>query len=210
MKVAAYARVSTSDKNQDPETQLLAISRFCESQGWHVVSQYVDYAPARDLRRRTGWRELLGDAGRRTRGFDAVVVFKLDRAFRSVKEMHDTLAAWDRVNVGFRTCIEQFDNTSAIGRLMMNILGSLAEFEVEMIRDRVLAGMDRAAKNGKRIGRPAVTSTPEFQARFAMILPGVVEGDISIGLAAKELEISHRTMKRLLNMNADIEVMADE
>ena len=205
MRVAAYARVSTSDKNQDPETQLLAIEGFCKSQEWRIVSRYVDYAPARDLLHRMAWRTLLSDAGRRPKPFDTVVAFKLDRAFRSVKDMHDTLAAWDMVNVGFQTCIERFDTTSAIGRLTMNVLGSVAEFEVEMIRERVLAGMDRAVKRGKHVGRPAVTSTPEFQARFAIVLPGVRAGDISIGQAAKELDISHRTMKRLLSANAENE-----
>lgn len=91
MKVAIYARVSTSDKEQDPETQLMPLRDFCAAQGWEVASEYVDYAPANDQAHRLRWRDLLDDAVKRK--FSVVLVFKLDRAFRSVKHMHDTLTA---------------------------------------------------------------------------------------------------------------------
>ena len=104
MRVALYARVSTSDKNQDPETQLMPLRDFCVAQGWDVFDEYIDHAPANDLAHRTEWRRLLDDAAKRR--FKMVVVFKLDRAFRSVKHMHDTLAAWEIVGVGFSRAIE--------------------------------------------------------------------------------------------------------
>ena len=88
MKVAVYARVSTSDKEQDPETQLLPLREFAEAPGWEVYRTYVDMAPATDLAHRYAWRELLDGADKRR--FTIVLVFKLDRAFRSVKHMHDT------------------------------------------------------------------------------------------------------------------------
>ena len=164
MKVALYARVSTSDKDQDPETQMMALRDYCQAQGWEVVSEYVDQASARDLVHRTAWRQLLDDAARRR--FKAVVVFKLDRAFRSVKDMHDTLAAWDAVGVAFRSMREQFDTTTAVGRLLLNLLAAVAEFELEMIRERVKAGMDRARRQGKRIGRPRVNGPSRLQTSF--------------------------------------------
>ena len=75
------------------------------------------------------------------------MVFKLDRAFRSVKHMHDTLSAWEMAGVGFQSMRENFETTTtAAGRLMLNILGFLAEFELELIRERVKAGMDRARR----------------------------------------------------------------
>ena len=95
-----------------------------------------------------------------------VVVFKLDRAFRSVKHMHDTLTAWEMAGVGFRSMRENFETTTAAGRLMLNILGSLAEFELELIRERVKAGMDRARRQGKRIGRPRVTGPARLRSSF--------------------------------------------
>ncbi len=76
MKVAIYARVSTSDKNQDPETQLMPLRDFCIAQGLEVYDEYVDYASANDLAHRTEWRRLLDDAAKRR--FKMVVVFNVN------------------------------------------------------------------------------------------------------------------------------------
>ena len=133
MKVALYARVSTSDKEQDPETQLMPLRDFCAAMGWEIQDEYVDRAPANDLAHRTRWRDLLDGAAKKK--FKVVLVFKLDRGFRSVKHMHDTLAAWEMVGVSFQSIREQFDTTTALGRLLLNLLAALAEFELEMIRN---------------------------------------------------------------------------
>ena len=158
VRVAIYARVSTSDKEQEPETQLMPLRDFCIAQEWEIVAEYVDHAPANDQAHRVRWRDLLDDAAKRK--FGVVLVFKLDRAFRSVKHMHDTLAAWELVSVSFKSVREQFDTSTALGRLLLNLLASLAEFELEMIRERVKAGMERARRQGHKIGRP-VSGTGE-------------------------------------------------
>ncbi len=82
MKLAIYARVSTSDKEQDPETQLLPLREFAEAQVWEIYRTYIDMAPATDLAHRYAWRELLEDASKRR--FDLLLVWRMDRAFRSV------------------------------------------------------------------------------------------------------------------------------
>ena len=197
MKVALSARVSTSDKDQNPETQLMPMREFCHAQGWQIAGEYVDHAPANDLAHRTAWGELLDDAAKRK--FSLVLVFKLDRAFRSVKHMHDTLDAWEMVGVGFKSLREQFDTSTALGRLLLNLLASLAEFELELIRERVKAGMDRARKQGRRIGRPRVTDRKGFNRRFGDILERLTDGNISRRRAAKELGIGYATLKRLLD-----------
>ena len=196
-RIAVYARVSTSDKDQDPETQLMALRDFVAAKGWEVYRVYVDRAPANDLAHRTAWRELLDDAARKR--FTLVLVFKLDRAFRSVKHMHDTLAAWEMAGVGFQSMREQFDTQTAIGRLLLNVLGALAEFELELIRERVKAGMDRARRQGKRIGRPRVTDRRGFSRRFGAVLERLVAGKVSRRQAARELGIGYATLKRLLD-----------
>lgn len=138
MRVALYARVSTRDKDQDPETQLLRLRDFVASHpDWNITKEYVDIASANDLGHRIAWKALTDDAIKHK--FDAVLVFKLDRAFRSVKHMHDTLAVWDPLHIGFLSAQEGFDTTTALGRLLLNLLASLAEFELEMIRERVTA-----------------------------------------------------------------------
>ena len=198
-RVNIYARISTSDKDQDPETQLLALRDYCRANDWEVVKEYVDTASARDLAHRTAWRELLDDCAKRK--CKVVVVFKLDRAFRSVKDMHDTLAVWELLGVEFRSLREQFDTTTAVGRLLLTMVAAVAEFELEMIRERVKAGMDRARRQGKRIGRPSVMDRRGFKKRFGAVLERLSEGDISRRNAAKELGIGYATLKRLLDVN---------
>jgi DNA invertase Pin-like site-specific DNA recombinase len=197
MKIGLYARVSTSDKDQDPLTQLLPLRDFCSTQGWEIFREYIDYAPANDLAHRFQWRALLDDAAKRR--FSVVLVFKLDRAFRSVKHMHDTLVPWELVGVSFQSLREQFDTSTALGRLLLNLLASLPEFELELIRERVKAGMERARRQGKKIGRPRVIDRRGFQSRFGAILERLLKGDISRRQAAKELNIGYATLKRLLD-----------
>ena len=201
MRVALYARVSTSDKDQDPETQLMPMRDFCAAQGWEIFAEYVDYASANDQAHRTRWRDLLDDAAKRK--FSIALVFKLDRAFRSVKDMHDTLAAWELAKVSFQSIREQFDTSTALGRLLLNLLATLAEFELEMIRERVKAGMDRARRQGKPIGRPKVTSKKGFNSRFDAMSRRLDMGDISRRKAAKELGIGYATLKRLLDAGSN-------
>jgi DNA invertase Pin-like site-specific DNA recombinase len=156
MKTALYGRVSTRDKDQNPETQLLKLRDAAKTMGIEIYREYVDRASARDIGHRKQWLQLLDDASKKK--FDQVIVFRLDRAFRSVKDLHDTLSAWDMVGVKFKSLQESFDTSTALGRFGMNMIASFAEFELEIIRERVQAGMDRAkakgTKSGKEIGRP--------------------------------------------------------
>jgi putative DNA-invertase from lambdoid prophage Rac len=183
MKVGVYARVSTSDKVQDPETQLMPLRDFCNAQGWEIYKEYIDTASALDIAHRTAWRSLLDDAAKGK--FKIVLVFKLDRAFRSVKHMHDTLSTWEALGISFRSIREQFETSTALGRLLMNLLAALAEFELELIRERVKAGMERAARQGKKIGRPRVTDRRGFNTRYKTILERLRAGEISRRKAAK-------------------------
>ena len=128
-----------------------------------------------------------------------VLVFKLDRAFRSVKHMHDTLAAWETVGVSFQSVRERFDTSTALGRLLLNLLASLAEFELELIRERVKAGMDRARRQGRHIGRPRVTDRRGFRQRYGAVLERIERKDLSRRQAARELGIGYATLKRLLD-----------
>ena len=196
MRIAVYARISSSE-GQNLETQLMPLRDYCRVQGWEVYREYLDQGSANDLTHRTGWRSLLDDAAKRR--FSAVLVFKLDRAFRSVKHMHDTLAAWEVVGVSFMSLREQFDTSTALGRLLLNLLASLAEFELELIREREKAGMERARRQGHPIGRPRVTDRRGFKRAFGDILERLGNGSLSRRQAARELGIGYATLKRLLD-----------
>src|SRR3990170_443599 len=154
VRVALYARVSTRDKDQDPELQLDAMRAYARTRGWDTV-EYVDTAAAGDLAHRTAWARLLADTAQRK--IDHVLVWKLDRAFRSTLHALATLRDFEHAGVGFSSLTQpELDTSSATGRLVFTILAAVAEMERELIRDRVKAGMRHAARQGKSTGRPSV------------------------------------------------------
>ena len=122
--------------------------------------------------------------------------------------IYRVLLFWDRFSVSNplsqiqrRTLffLHQASYTPSFGGLGLNLLASLAELELELIRERVKAGMDRARKQGHRIGRPRVTDRRGFKKSFRAILERLSEGDISRRRAATELGIGYATLKRLLD-----------
>lgn len=152
MKVALYARVSTDDKEQNPETQLLALRNFCSDAGWEVYQEYVDQARAKDYLHRKDWQQLQKDARRRK--FKVVLVFRLDRAFRSVKECVNLIDNWQEMGIAFKSLKEEIiDTTTSQGRFILQIMAAMAELESSVIGDRVKAGMARARAEGSAIGR---------------------------------------------------------
>ena len=155
-RVALYARVSTDDEDQDPETQIHALRIHCERRGWTIEGDpYVDFASAKDLARREAWRLLMRAASRGE--FDIVLVYRLDRAFRSVRDgvlALDQLKPW---GVGFVSVEEPYiDTTSPMGELMFTISAAWARLEGEIIGQRVRAGIERARAQGIKLGRPTV------------------------------------------------------
>ncbi|MFA7218200.1 MAG: recombinase family protein, partial [Dehalococcoidales bacterium] len=128
MSVALYARVSTDDKNQNPETQLYALRNYCSSAGLEIYREYVDYARAKDWKRRKSWTELQKDA--RQRKFKTVLVFRLDRAFRSVKECVNLVEDWYERGITFKSLSEDvIDTTTSSGRFILQIMAAIAEIE---------------------------------------------------------------------------------
>ena len=198
MKVSLYARVSTSDKEQDTMTQLMPLREFVRSQGWELFNEYVDQVPATDLVHRTAWRELLEEASKRK--FDLLLVWRMDRAFRSVLNAATTLERLRTRGIGLRSYSEPWlDTTSPFGEALYYITVAYAQLERGILRERVKAGMERAKKQGIKIGRPRVTDRPGFKARFGAILERINRGDISRGKAADELRIGYATLKRLID-----------
>lgn len=183
MKVALYARVSTSDRDQDPETQLIALREFIGAQGWETYREFVDIAPATDLAHRTAWRELLDHAGKKR--FDLLLVWRMDRAFRSVLDAATTLERLRAWGIGLRPYSEPWlDTTSPFGEALYYITVAYAQLERGILRERVKAGMERTRKQGRRIGRPRVIDRRGFIGRFGAILERLQAGNISRRRAA--------------------------
>ena len=204
MRVGVYARVSTSDKEQDPETQLIPLREFIKAQGWESTREWIDYVPATDLAHRTAWRELLDFASKRR--FDLVLVWRMDRAFRSVLDAATTLERLRGWGVGLRSYSEPWlDTTSPFGEALYYITVAYAQLERGILRERVKAGMERARKQGHRIGRPSVWDRKGFKRRFGDILERLNDGSISRRRAAAELGIGYATLKRILDARVDEE-----
>ncbi|HLY21557.1 MAG TPA: recombinase family protein [bacterium] len=195
LRVGIYARVSTSDKDQEPETQLLPLRDFAAAQRWTIAGEYVDHASATDLRGRTAWRTLLDQAAKRR--VDVILVWKLDRAFRSVAHMATTVEQLRRWGVGLRSYSEPWldtSGTSPVGDLMLNILASFAQFERALIAERVRAGMARAKKQGKHVGRPLA-----LNGELDTLRPAIETEALSRRAAAKRLGVTVSTVSRALS-----------
>jgi len=153
LKAALYARVSTTDKNQNPEIQLEVLREYCRQMDWEVFGEYVDHASAADQAGRKQWASLMEAAS--TRRFDVLLVWKIDRAFRSVIQAVGSLKTLRAYNVGFRSYTESaVDTTTPYGEFMFSVLAAFAELEREQIRQRVNAGMQHAKAHGTKSGAP--------------------------------------------------------
>lgn len=194
-RVGLYARVSTRDKGQDLDTQLLPLRAYALGHGWQTV-EYADTASAGDLARRTEWRRLLDDV--RHRRLDAVIVVRLDRAFRSTLVALSALEELRHHGVAFVAVEQGMDTGTIAGQLIFTVLAAVAEMERGLIAERVRDGMARAKADGKRLGRPPATSRPGFDRRWARIRPQVEAGAMSRRAAAKALGIGQATLRRLL------------
>lgn len=148
-RAALYARVSTTD--QHPENQLLALRSFATARGWSTV-EFVDHGVSGAKEHRPQLDAML--AAVRSRKVDVVVVVKLDRLARSLHHLVALGQELQAVGVDLVALDQAVDSTTPSGRLLFGLLGAVAEFERDLIRDRVLAGMRRARAQGVRIGRP--------------------------------------------------------
>lgn len=180
MKCAIYARVSTLD--QEPENQLQELRRYVDARGWGSV-EYVDRGVSGAKDRRPALDELLGDARRHR--FQTVVVWSLDRFGRSLAHVVSTVTDLHERGIAFVSLREGIDLSTAAGRLQLHIMAALAEFERERLRERTIAGLQRARSQGTRLGRRPVRVAPEDVARVS---------NLPVRQAARELGIAQGTL----------------
>lgn len=186
-KVAVYLRVSTQDQRTDMQRDELL--QFVESRGWNVFQVYSDKATGTNGNR-TELKQLMQDA--RLRKFDVVCVWKLDRFFRSLKDLLVTISEFQALGIEFIALRDQIDLTTPVGRLTLQVLGCLGEFEASLIKSRVVAGLAQAKKRGVKLGRPQVVD-------LARVTKLKAEG-YSLSQIAKMLNVSktavHNTLKK--------------
>jgi len=149
MKVAIYARVSLA-LEQNPENQLIALREWAKKSNTEIVGEFVDKISSRDTRPQ---KELVLRKIRLNE-CDGVAVWSLDRWGRTMSELVLELEEFSKTGKSLISLKEGIDLSTAAGRLMANILSSMANFERDMIRERTMLGMARARAQGKHIGRP--------------------------------------------------------
>jgi DNA invertase Pin-like site-specific DNA recombinase len=182
-RAAIYTRVST--KRQDTATQLLQLKEVAERSGFDLVGLYEDegISGAKGRDKRPGLDNLLNDATRKK--FDVVLVWAIDRLGRSLGDLISTMTTLREAGVDLLIYKQAMDTSTSTGKLMYQLLGVFAEFEREIIRERVRAGIARAVANGARLGRKPMR--PRIVDK-AMKLRN--EG-YSLRKIAKELNVSH-------------------
>ncbi|MGH2357928.1 MAG: recombinase family protein, partial [Candidatus Limnocylindria bacterium] len=151
LRAALYARVSTTE--QTPENQLAPLRAFASARAWRPL-EYIDHGVSGAKERRPALDALLAAA--RARKVDAIVCTKLDRLARSTHHLVTLGRELEALGVDLVVLDQQIDSTTPTGRLLFNMLGAIAEFERDLIRDRVVAGLRRARAQGRHLGRPRV------------------------------------------------------
>lgn len=148
-RAAIYARISTTDQ-KSLGNQLQKMKSYIASRNWFHVKQVEEIASGAKTRPKR--EELLKMARRRQ--IDVIVVWKLDRWGRSVRDITETLNELQELGVGFVSITEALDFTTAAGRAMAGLLSVFAEFERDLLRERVKWGLENARRKGIMIGRP--------------------------------------------------------
>ncbi len=149
-RVAIYARVSTRD--QKPENQLLSLRDYAVQRGWSVIEEFVDRGISGAKEQRPGLGRLMLAARRRQ--CDIVLVWKFDRFARSSRHLLTSLEELRGLGVDFVSFQEAIDTSTPSGKMVFAMVAAIAEFERSLIRERVMAGLDRARAQGKKLGRP--------------------------------------------------------
>lgn len=185
--VGLYARLSTHDQQTIP-LQTRAMREYAARRGWTVTLQVKEIGSGASQRER---RERLLEAARR-REIDAVLVWRLDRWGRSVTDLLATLQEREHLGVGFVWLTEALDLTTPAGRAMAGLRAVFAEFEGEILRERVRAGLAQAGQNGKQLGRPLTAARKADHVR-KLYRAGVSKAEI-----ARRLRIGRTSVRRIL------------
>jgi DNA invertase Pin-like site-specific DNA recombinase len=182
-----YARVSTKEQNVD--MQLIDLRGYAQARKLLVVKEYIDYASG-SRNDRENYQKLFNDV--RKQKTDTVLVWKFDRFARSTKELINALEEFKALGIDFISYKENIDTSSPAGKILFTMISAFAEFEREIIRERVRAGIEKAKVKGIKLGRPQI---PPFTIKAAMELKG--QG-MDYKLICKNLGISKSTYFQMI------------
>ena len=152
-RVAIYARVST-DKQQT-SNQVLVLKEIAERSGYNIIQIYEDkgISGSKGREDRPALNQMMKDATHRK--FDMVMCWSIDRLGRSISHLIEIMNELNELKIDMFFSQQSIDTTQSSGRMLFSIMGAIGEFEKSLIKERVLAGLDRARKNGTKLGRPS-------------------------------------------------------
>ncbi len=190
MKVALYARVSTYDQQTLP-MQLEAMREFAEKRNWIIESEIEEIASgAKNNRPKRA--EIIKLA--RQRKIDAIIVWRLDRWGRSTLDLAQSLEELQTLGVDFVSITEALDFTTPAGKAMAQLLSVFAEYERNLISERIKAGMAQAKAKGKKVGRPATAQAKADKVK-RLFFDEKIKNKSEI---ARRLKIDVRNVRRIL------------
>lgn len=189
MRVALYARTSTADGRQDNDNQLSQLREFAAQQGWDIVSEFVDQASAKNDKR-PQFQAMFTAA--KEKAFDIVLFWSLDRfsregAFETMRYLRELTD----IGVNWKSFTEQYLDSCGIFReAVLAILAVIAKQERVRLSERTLAGLERARREGKELGRPKRICN---RAKIREMR----EGGMSLGMIAKEFRLPKANVARI-------------
>lgn len=154
MKAALYIRVSTDKQASEGtslEVQEEKLLKFCSMQDWQVHRLYADRGISGKDTERPQFQALMQEA--RQKQFDVVVVTKLDRFGRSLRDLINSIHELNSIGIQFTSVNDNINTTTPNGKLLFHVLGAFAEFEREIIKERMMAGIAKARQEGRQLGR---------------------------------------------------------
>jgi putative DNA-invertase from lambdoid prophage Rac len=199
-RAAIYVRVSTAE--QDTDLQETELREYCQRRGWESIL-YRDRGQSGAKQDRPALNTLLVDL--RKRRVDVILVWSLDRLARSLKQLLTISEECRSLGVDLVAVRQSIDTTLPAGRLTFQILGAVAEFERELLRERVRAGMAHARRAGKRIGRPALR---HFGAGELERIRSLRTQGASVRRLAKDFATTQWMIAKLLGSPAAVESVA--
>ena len=190
-RAALYARVSTDDKGQDNETQLMHLREEARRRGYDIVKEYTDESSGKTVKGRVGYQSMMSDAKKRR--FDVVMAYKLDRFHRNTLECLTFVNEIATMDVELVVTSQNIDTTTAAGRAMMQMIAVFAELESANTSERVKIGLERAKAQGKVCHRKK-TKLSQYQIEKARAILAENPGISERALAAQFNGISRSTL----------------
>jgi DNA invertase Pin-like site-specific DNA recombinase len=188
-RVALYARVST--KEQDCTRQLIELREVAENHGWIIVDEYVDEGVSGAKKNRPELDRMLTDAI--SRKFETVATLELSRLGRSVKNMCEIVDLLKSKNIDLFIKNQNIDTSTPVGEFFFNIMNSVAQYEREIIRERVVSGLDNAKRKGVVLGRKT-NLTPMIEKKIVEMK----SNGIGLKRIASECSVAVKTVRTVL------------